>query len=99
MQMIMKNRLISLSRNLFQIVILCERLLALACAVIFELREIKELLHIQKEQAGDARLLTAEEAAEKLNVSVRTLRKWEKEGVLVPVHIQSSRYYRESDIG
>lgn len=95
----MKNKLNSLSQNLHRIVLLSERLLYQAGAFLFELREIKQLLLVQKEQTGGDKLLTAEEAAAKLNVSVRMLVKWEKEGVLIPVHFLSRRYYRESDLG
>lgn len=94
----MKDRLISLRQNLSRITNLAERLLALACAIGSELREIKELLRIQNEQGGDARLLTDDEAAAKMKVSLRLMAEWEKAGKLVPVHLQSKRYYRESDL-
>ena len=94
----MKNRLISLRKNSFQIIVLGERLLALACAVVSELREIKDLLRIQNEQEVDAKLLTDDEAAKKMKVSLRLMAEWEKAGKLVPVHLRGKRYYRESDI-
>jgi len=94
----MKHRLISLKENLFQIVILGERLLVQAYAILSELREIKELLLIQNEQGGDVKLFTDDEAAKKMKVSLRLMAEWEKAGKLVPVHLQGKRYYRESDI-
>lgn len=94
----MKDRQISIRTNLFQVIILGERLLALAHAVVSELREIKELLRIQNEQGGDPKLLTQDEAAEKMNVSLRLMAEWENTGKLIPVHFRGKRYYRESDL-
>ena len=98
MQHKMKSQQTTLSRSLFRIVELSERLLSLAVAIVSELREIRALLSIQNGQTIDTQLLTAEEAAEKLKVSFWTLVKLEQTGALRPIHLQGKRYYREADI-
>ncbi|PRY55276.1 hypothetical protein B0I27_101245 [Arcticibacter pallidicorallinus] len=94
----MKDRQISISRHSFQVVRSGERLLALAFAIISELREIKELLRIQNERGNDARLFTVDEAAEKKKVPVRLMAEWEKAGKLPSVHLLGKRYYQEKDL-
>jgi excisionase family DNA binding protein len=43
-------------------------------------------------------LLTKAETAELLSVSLKTLERWEKEGLLHPVRISRSVRYRRDDI-
>ncbi|PRY55275.1 hypothetical protein B0I27_101244 [Arcticibacter pallidicorallinus] len=87
-----------MSRSLFQSVSIMESLVARASDVLAELKEIKALLQQQNEQGLDTRLLTQEETAEKLRVTLQTLYNWKQAGVLLPILIGSRSYYRLSDI-
>lgn len=94
----MKNHLLSLSRSLFKAINLFDSLLAQAFVMITELREIKELLRVQNEQSEGLRLLTAEEAATKLKVSLRTLKAWSQSGKLTAVKIGTKTYYQSTEV-
>jgi len=43
-------------------------------------------------------LLTKNETADLLSVGLKTLERWEKQGILVPVRISRSVRYRRADI-
>lgn len=87
-----------MSRSLFQSLSIMESLVARASEVLEQLKDIKALLQQQNEQGLDTRLLTAEETAEKLRVTVQTLYNWKQAGILLPIAIGSRSYYRLSDI-
>ena len=69
----MKNQLLSVSPNLFKALSHFDQMQAQANVIIAELRDLKELLRLQNEQGRDTELLTADEAAARLQVTVRTL--------------------------
>lgn len=94
----MKTSILNMSRGLFKSVSIMESLIERATDVVAELKEIKELLQLQNEQGRDTRLLTMEETAEKLKVTIQTLYNWRQAGVLLPILIGSRSYYRLSDI-
>lgn len=43
-------------------------------------------------------ILTREQAAEKLQISISTLVNWEKRGILIPMRIGRRNYYYEEEI-
>lgn len=94
----MKNQLLSLSRNVFKAVNMFDNMLTQVIVMIGELRDIKELLRLQNEQGCDTRLLTPEEVADKLQVTIRTLSNWDRTGKLIPIRFGSKSYYRISDV-
>lgn len=94
----MKTSILNMSRGLFKSVGIIESLAERASDVIAELKEIKELLQLQNEQGRDTSLLTMEETAERLKVTIQTLYNWKQAGVLLPILIGSRSYYRLSDI-
>lgn len=55
---------------------------------------------MDREKKDPPDLLTIRQAAEKLNVSIWTLRLWDKKGLLVPIRIGSrkDRRYKLEDI-
>ena len=83
---------------MFKAVHFLESLIEQVSAAVTELQEIKELLRLQNEQGKDTRLLTMEEAAEKLKVSLQTMFRWKSSGELLPIKIGCGNYYRLSDI-
>ena len=94
----MNASILNLSRGLLRSVKFLESLIEQASAIVSELKEIKELLRLQNEQGKDTQLLTLEEAAAKLKVTVHTMSRWREAGVLVPIKIGCANYYRFSDI-
>lgn len=94
----MNISILNLSRGLFKSVSMMESLIERASEVVAELKEIKELIRLQNEQGLDTRLLTMEETAEKLKVTLQTMYNWKQAGVLLPIVIGSRSYYRLSDI-
>jgi|GEM_PF-842622 len=94
----MNTSILNMSRGLFKTVSIMESLIERASEVVAELKEIRELLQLQNEQGRDTRLLTMEETAEKLKVTIQTLYNWRQAGVLLPIMIGSRSYYRLSDI-
>ena len=94
----METPILNMSRGLFKSVSIMESLIERASDVVAELKEIRELLQLQNEQGRDTRLLTMEETAEKLKVTIQTLYNWRQAGVLLPILIGSRSYYRLSDI-
>lgn len=94
----MEQSVLKISRGLHQTVQFLERLVGQASASLTELREIKEQLQLQNEQGRDSQLLTLEEMAEKLKVSVKTMFTWSRTGVLPSIRIGYGNYYRISDL-
>lgn len=94
----MKESVLNISRGLHQSVQFLERLVSQASASLTELREIKEQLQLQNEQGRDSQLLTLEEMADKLKVSVKTMFTWSRTGVLPSIRIGYGNYYRISDL-
>lgn len=94
----MNESILNMSRGVFKAAHFLESLISQASAAVTELKEIKELLLRENEQGKDTQLLTMEEAAEKLKVSMTTMFRWRFSGELLPIKIGCGNYYRLSDI-
>lgn len=94
----MKNRLLSLSRNLFKAVNLFDSLLSQTFVILTELREIRNLLTEQREQDQTLRLIPARQAADGLKVHTQTLLRWARQGKLTLVQIGRQHYYKASEV-
>jgi|GEM_PF-1279044 len=94
----MKNHLLSLSRNLFKAVNLFDSLLSQTFVILTGLREIKDLLLEQKTPGEELRIISATEAAAKLNVKPKTLRRWATQGKLTLIQIGHDNYYKASEV-
>lgn len=93
-----KNHLLTLSRNVFKAVNLFDSLLSQTFVILNELREIRKLLFEQTTPGTDLRILSATEAATKLNVTPKTLRHWVTQGKLTLIQIGQDNYYKVSEV-
>ncbi|WP_407429697.1 helix-turn-helix transcriptional regulator [Arcticibacter sp.] len=94
----MTNYLLKISRSVFKLLTAFDDLLKFEAIVVEELRGIKELLSEKKDKVHDQQLLTVEDLAIKLQVTKRTIYKWEEEGRLVSIRLGSKRYYQSINL-
>lgn len=66
--------------------------------VLSELLEEQDRRRQAEEEARRATKITRAAACERLNKDWTTLYRWEKAGMLHPIHIGRTVYYRESEI-
>ena len=93
----MTNYLLKISRSVFKLLTGFDDLLRFEAMIIEELRGIKDLLSDKNAEVDDQQFLTVEDLAIKLQVTKRTIYKWEQRGKLISVRLGSKRYYKPID--
>lgn len=94
----MTNYLLKISRSLFKLVTGFDDLLRFESLMLEELRAIRELLADKRENLRDQQFLTVEDLALRLQVTKRTVYKWQEDGKLDSVRIGTKRYFKPIDL-
>jgi DNA-binding transcriptional MerR regulator len=71
-----------------------EEFIGMLCAKIREIVDSSKQLEQQEPEA----LLTRQDAADMLQITLQTLHNWTKEGVLTPRYLGRRVYYKKSEI-
>lgn len=93
----MTNYLLKISRAVFNLLTRFDDLLRYEEMIARELKGIKDLLSDNRNKNPEEDFLTVEDLALKLQVTKRTIYKWEKAGRFDSVRLGSKRYYNPSD--